>query len=104
MPKWEDYSKKYSKNVPNPLDQTSRTGRKSMRGLLSFTRDWLIGLLLIGFLAVLPAASILVLYTIPTSHKRLWAILGESVFLVCVLTVWNTWSREKRDILAYMTG
>jgi hypothetical protein len=104
LPKWEDYYKNGNENVPNPLDQTSRKGKKSLRSLLSFTRDWLIGLLRIGFFAVLPAASILVLYTIPTSHKRLWAILGESVFLVCVLTVWNTWSREKRDILAYMTG
>ena len=71
-----------------------------MRGLLSFIRDWLIGLLLVSFFAVLPAASILVLYAIPTSHRRLWAILVETAFLGCVLTVWNTWSREKRDILA----
>jgi hypothetical protein len=60
--------------------------------------------LLVSFFAVLPAASILVLYVIPTSHERLWAILGESVFLVCALKVWNTWSSEKLDILAYMTG
>jgi hypothetical protein len=104
LPIWEDYFKKENKNLPNPLDQASRTGKKSLRSLLLFTKDCLVGLLLVGFFAVLPAASILVLYVIPTSHKRLWAILGESVFLVCVLTVWNTWSPEKRDILAYMTG
>jgi hypothetical protein len=59
-------------------------------------------LFLVGFLAVLPAASILVLYVIRTSHKRLWAILGETVFLACALTVLRP--IEKKDILAYMLG
>ena len=46
LPIWEDYSKKDDEKAPNPLDQTSRTGRKSMRGLL-----------LVDFFAVLPSGG-----------------------------------------------
>jgi hypothetical protein len=69
LPIWEDYSKKDNENVPSALDQTLRTGRKSMGGLLSFIRDWLIGLPLAGFFALLPALSISVCFLLRTLFK-----------------------------------
>jgi hypothetical protein len=61
-------------------DQTKTGGGKALAWL-----KWFWELFKMGFFAVLPAGFILVLYVIPTSHERLWTILGETVFLVCLI-------------------
>jgi hypothetical protein len=114
LPTWNNYQKKKEeeeeekvKNHPNEGEnegQKKRSCRAMTVNRLGFTQEWLGSFLVAAFFAVLPAASILVLYVIPTSHKRLWAILGESVFLVCVLNLWNASTSEKLDILTYMVG
>jgi len=97
---WDDYKKEDAEVE----DADVRPTQRIRRARLAFALKWLGRFILAAFFAVLPTALIMVLYVIPTSHKRLWAILGESVFLVCALTVWKTKSSEKLDILTYMLG
>ena len=95
LPTWDEYKKDHA--LGNPVTLASRD-------VLGFASAWMGHFLLLGFFAMLPAASMLVLYAIPTARGRLWAILGESGFLVCALSVWGPHAKEKPNILTYMLG
>jgi len=108
LPSLKEYNKGEDKIVEGFDEDEPPPSRVSLKKRLRFNRKRLGRLFLASIFAMLPAASILVLYVIPTSHKRLWAILGESFILVCALTMWKTESSEKEtqklDIIMYMVG
>lgn len=64
--------------------------------------EWYYSLFVMAFFSVLPAGFILVLYVIPTTHQRLWTILGETVFLISAIVY--SGELEKSELFSYMLG
>lgn len=68
---------------------------------------WLAKVLLTMFLAMVPAASIAILYAIPTTYARLGAIVAEAAVLISGLALLILMDHDilgNQDILSFMVG